>query len=144
MSRYAVAATLLLFACTKRAPTAKPAAPSFAHDIAPVLEHMCARAEGCHGAKPTDSVDLDLRAAAAYRQLVEVPAQARKGASRVKRGDPAASFLLDKLTGHLGPREGKPMPIDANTGVPLDPSPIPSDYIERILTPWIAAGAPDS
>jgi hypothetical protein len=145
MSRYALAVTLLLFACTKRAPTATPpAAPSFVHDIAPVLDRMCARAEGCHGTKPTDSVDLDLRAAAAYRQLVEVPAQARKGASRVKRGDPAASFLVEKLTGHLGPREGKPMPIDPNTGVPVVPSPIPSDYVEHILMPWIAAGAPDS
>jgi hypothetical protein len=135
---------LLLLACTKRAPAPQPSAPSFAHDVAPVLDRMCAHAEGCHGDKPTDSVDLDLRATAAYRQLVDVPAQARKGALRVKRGEPEASFLVDKLTGRLGAREGKSMPIDANTGAPVLPSPIGSDYIERILAPWIASGAPDS
>jgi hypothetical protein len=134
---------LLLAGCAKHAsPT--PAAPSFRSDVAPVLERMCARAEGCHGNKPTDSVDLDLRASGSYAQLVGVAAQARKGALRVAPGAPASSFLVDKLTGRLGPREGKRMPIDAQTGAPIDPSPIDPGYVERILTAWIAAGAPNN
>jgi len=109
---------------------------------APVLDRMCARAQGCHGDQPTDSVDLDLCASASYRQLVGVAAQARRGALRVTPGAPTKSFLVDKLTGHLGPREGKPMPIDATTGVPVQPSPIDSGYLDWILRPWIGAGAP--
>jgi hypothetical protein len=134
--------------CARHTEPPKPApaaAPSFRGEIAPVLERMCARAAGCHGDQPTDSVDLDLRQAASYRQLVGVAAQARRGgALRVKPGDPAASFLVDKLTGKLGAREGKPMPIDAVTGAPLEPSPIGADYLDGVLKPWIAAGAPNN
>ena len=141
MKRAAVA--LLLLACKKPAPP-PPAGPSFAHDIQPVLERMCARARGCHGAEPTDSVTLDLRAAAAWRELVGHPAEARPGAMRVKPGAPDESFLVAKLRGRLGPREGKPMPIDASTGAPVVPSPVDSAYIDWILAPWIAAGAPNN
>jgi len=121
-----------------------PAAPSFRRDVAPVLDRMCARARGCHGAEPTDSVSLDLSSAAAWRQLVGARAEAREGALRVKPGDPQASFLLDKLTGTLRPREGKPMPIDPQTGAPVVPSPIDRAYLDAILKPWIAAGAPNN
>ncbi len=142
-----VGLVIFAFGCAKRADEPKavsPAPPSFRADIAPVLERMCARAEGCHGNKPTDSVDLDLRLSASYRQLVGIAAQARKGGVRVRPGDPAASFLLDKLAGTLGPREGKPMPIDPVTGAPIHPNPLGADYVEGILRPWIAAGAPNN
>jgi hypothetical protein len=105
---------------------------------------MCARAAGCHGEKPTDSVSLDLRPANAYAQLVAVPSEARKGAMRVKPGDPSSSFLVDKLTGTLRGGEGKPMPIDSTTGAPLDPSPIDRAYLDLILKRWIACGAPNN
>lgn len=123
---------------------AQPAvrAVSFRNDVLPVMAKNCANAEGCHGTKPTDSVDLDLRADAAYSQLVGAAAEARKGALRVKPGDHSASFLIDKLLGTLGPREGKAMPIDVQTGAPLNPSPLTPDYIEKLLKPWIQAGAP--
>jgi hypothetical protein len=59
-------------------------------------------------------------------------------------GDAQASFLLDKLTGRLGPvQEGKRMPIDAETGAPVVPSPLPSDFMDG-LEQWIAAGAPNN
>src|SRR5690242_17765724 len=89
---------------TARQPDLAPvavAAPSFRGDLAPVLDRMCARARGCHGADPTHSVDLDLRPPAAYAQLVGIAAEARKGAVRVMPGAPNASFLVDKLTGKL-------------------------------------------
>jgi len=118
--------------------------PSFRADVLPVLQQQCATAEGCHGAKPTDSVRLDLRPSTAYAQLVGVPAQARRSAMRVTPGVPAASFLLDKLSGTLGPREGKSMPVDADTGAPFEKSPLPNDYVELVLVPWIVGGAPDN
>jgi hypothetical protein len=105
---------------------------------------MCAGAEGCHGERPTDSVALDLRAARAYSQLVNAQSQVRKGALRVKPGDPAASFLLNKITGDLGPREGKRMPLDPITGVPVAHSSMDADYVKYILAPWVAAGAPEN
>ena len=118
--------------------------PAFHADVLPVLLQDCANAEGCHGNKPTESVDLDLRAAVAFSQLVGAPAEARKGAVRVKPGEPAASFLIDKLAGTLRSGEGKSMPIDVETGVPLSPSPLPPDYLEKVLKPWIEAGAPNN
>ncbi len=119
--------------------------PSFRTDIVPVLVLNCSSADGCHGNKPTPSVHLDLRASSAYEQLVNQPSEARRTALRVNPGDPQASFLIDKLTGRLGPvQDGKRMPIDVDTGVPVTPSPLPPEFIEKVLEPWITAGAPNN
>jgi len=115
--------------------------PSFKLDIVPVLEHHCADPKGCHGDDPTESVALDLRSGAAFRELVDVPAKGRPGSWRVRPHDPAKSFLLDKLAGKLQSEEGKAMPLDPDTGVPIVPSPLPSGFIDGVLRPWIAAGA---
>jgi hypothetical protein len=88
-------------------------------------------------------VHLDLRPSAAYRALVRHPAEARRGAMLVAPGDPSRSFLVAKLTGALGPGEGKAMPLDVDTGTPVVPSPIDGRFIHDILERWIAAGAPD-
>jgi hypothetical protein len=119
----------------------KVRSPSFSKDIVPVFGRYCASEKGCHGADPTTSVNLDLRPRAAYKALVDHPAEARSGALRVKPGDPAASFLIDKLTGAIDVSEGKAMPIDAITGVPIEPSPLPPDFVNGVLTDWIRAGA---
>jgi hypothetical protein len=124
--------------------SAHPKGPLFQADIVPVLTRHCAAAAGCHGDSPTDSVHLDLRATAAYAELVNHEAQARPGVMRVKPGDPARSFLVAKLKGPLSPGEGKTMPIDADTGTPLDPSPVPVDFIRTVLEPWITAEAPNN
>jgi len=88
---------------------------------------------------------LDLRAAFAYGELVNKPSEGRRGAVRVKPGDPQASFLVDKLTGRLGSvQDGKRMPIDVDTGAPVVPSPLPLDFVEKELEPWIAGGAPNN
>ena len=122
-----------------------PPIPSFRADVLPVLALHCASAEGCHGDKPTPSVSLDLRAAFAYGELVNKPSEGRRGAVRVKPGDPQASFLVDKLTGRLGSvQDGKRMPIDVDTGAPVVPSPLPLDFVEKELEPWIAGGAPNN
>ena len=128
------------------APVSEPAAaiPSFRRHVIPVLVRDCATAKGCHGEEPTESVSLDLRPASAYAQLVNVVAQARPGGVRVKPGNDEASFLVAKLTGKLVGAEGKPMPIDPESGVPLVPSPLPPEFIDGVLRPWIRAGAPDN
>jgi hypothetical protein len=71
------------------------------------------------------------------------PAKVRPGAMRVKPGDPEHSFLIAKLTGRLGPGEGKAMPLDVDTGTPLMPSPVPETFLHDVLERWIAAGAPN-
>jgi hypothetical protein len=146
-----LAAVALAAGCNRResAPAPPPApAPvavsSFSREIAPQMQRMCAAVEGCHGEHPTDSVSLDLRADRAYAALVNQPAQVRKGAMRVKPGDPDASVLVAKLTGELGPREGKRMPLDPMTGVPVAHSAMDADYAKYILRPWIVAGAPNN
>lgn len=137
--------------CPKREPPAEPpkpavapapAAPGFRADIAPTLELHCALPR-CHGTPQTESVALDLRKASAWKELVNHPSEARKGAVRVKPGDSAQSFLVDKLTGSLQHGEGKAMPIDATTGAPMRPSPL-AEWTETKLMRWIDAGALDN
>jgi hypothetical protein len=109
-----------------------------------VLVRHCASAKDCHGDEPAESVKLDLRAHAALGELVNTPAELRAGAVRVKPNDPGESFLIAKLTGFLGAKEGKSMPLDPDTGAPMSPSPLPSGFIEDVLAPWIASGAADN
>jgi hypothetical protein len=119
------------------------ASPSFSRDVAPYLAKNCAQGFDCHGDKPTGAVDLDLRPAAAYGMLVGAASPARPKAIRVVPGDPARSFLVDKMTGKLGRYEGKQMPLDPATGAPLPPSPERDAFVEHVLRPWILAGAKD-
>ena len=35
------------------------------------------------------------------------------------------------------------MPIDVDTGAPVEPSPIPTPFVDETLERWIAAGAPN-
>jgi hypothetical protein len=124
--------------------SARAAGPSFKADIMPVLERHCADAKGCHGSEPTESIALDLRAPSAFRELVNVPAKGRPGSWRIRPRDPAKSFMLDKLAGKLRADEGKAMPLDPDTGVPIVPSPVPPSFTESVLKPWIEAGAQDN
>ncbi len=132
---------VLALACKKSPP---PPKVSFKRDVLPELSRSCASAEGCHGAEPTDSVSLDLRPDASYAELVGVDSEGRPGTARVAPGAPDASFLLDKLRGTLRRGEGKSMPLDADTGAPIVPSPPPPGYVEQVLAKWIAEGAPDN
>jgi hypothetical protein len=119
----------------------EPDTPSFARDIAPVLSARCAMAGGCHGADPTPAVDLDLRSPAAYDQLVEVRAESGSlPIVRVAAGDPDRSLLVQKLTGALGPGQGKRMPLDPATREPVDA--VPAAWVDAVLVRWIEAGAP--
>jgi hypothetical protein len=109
--------------------------------VLPYVERTCAVAHGCHGDDPTDSIDLDLRPTVAYASLVGRPSSVRPGALLVAPGDPTKSFVVDKLTGTLGAKEGKRMPLDRDTGAPKTPGPDDDDFLKNKLIPWIAAGA---
>lgn len=140
---FAVALAALVACSSPDGQLAAGVTPSFERDIAPMLEARCAHARGCHGADPTPLVDLDLRRARAYRELVGVAGETgRLALFRVEPGHPAASLLVQKLTGRAGPGSGKPMPLDPETGEPVTPSPLSPDWVDRMLIPWIAAGAP--
>jgi hypothetical protein len=123
---------------------AAPPAPSFRDDVLPTLERHCSDPKGCHGFDGTDSVNLDLTHTAAYHALVGHESEVRKDAMLVVPGTPDASFLLDKLSGHLRQDEGKRMPLDAVTGAPIEPSPISSAFMDDVLVPWIRNGAKEN
>jgi hypothetical protein len=109
-----------------------------------VLEKNCTAKE-CHGADQAPDVSLDLRAPFAYRQLAGVPAEmGETRRSRVVPYDVYGSFLVHKLTGPSGPREGKKMPLDPLTGEPLKQSRLPPRFVDDVLAKWIEAGAPDN
>jgi hypothetical protein len=116
---------------------------SFRRDVAAVLAHTCAGTDGCHGRDPTHRVRLDLREGAAHRALVGHPSELRAGALLVDPGHPTSSFLVDKLTRHLARGEGRPMPLDPQTGNVQEPSPV-EGFVWSALVPWIAQGAPDN
>jgi len=144
---------LAIAACQQgREPTPPPppppvkhdaAAPSFARDIAPVLAKNCT-SKDCHGEDPGTDFTLDMRMGSAYHQLVNVPAEmGETHLMRVRPGDAQNSMLVHKLTGRLGRKEGKRMPIDADTGEPKNPSPLPAGFADLVIA-WISAGAPDN
>lgn len=99
-----------------------------------IFSPSCATAS-CHGAGRAGG--LGLLADEAYANLVGVlaanPAARAAGVLRVAPGDPAASFLVRKLTGELSPTEGEPMPRAGSS-----PPRAQIDLVRR----WIAAGAP--
>jgi hypothetical protein len=137
-----LALALALLGCTHE-PSA-PQVPSFRRDIAPVLEKHCTAKE-CHGADPAPDVSLDLRAPFAYRQLVGVPAEmGETRRSRVVPYDVYGSFLVHKLAGPSGTREGKKMPLDPQTGESVIQSPLPPRFVDDVVAKWIEDGAPDN
>jgi hypothetical protein len=94
---------------------------------------------GCHGAGPAGG--LDLRAEGLHARLVGVSAveadAARRGKKLVVAGDPAASFLLQKVDGTHGADEGDLMPLGVDT-------PVSPGCRVFMLRAWIAAGALDN
>jgi hypothetical protein len=89
----------------------------------------------CHG--PFAQADLDLSQEAAWLSLVNVPASnptaQAAGKLRALPGDPAASFLSQKLHGTLAPGEGSQMPL-------IGPQ-LPAEEL-ALIDAWIRGGAP--
>ena len=91
----------------------------------------------CHGNFP--AANLDLRPGASFVELVNIPADnaAANAAGKmlVKPGDPAASFLSQKLHGTIDFQGGE------GSAMPLVGNPLSADEL-AVIDAWIAAGAP--
>jgi hypothetical protein len=108
------------------------ASVSFSATVLPILTSSCAT-NGCHkGANPQQN--LDLTAAGAYQDLVNVPAQqCNDGRKRVLPGDASQSYLIDKMLG---------INMCAGTQMPKQ-NKLPSEQIDTVVS-WICAGAPNN
>lgn len=97
---------------------------SFESDVYPVITASCS----CHVAgAPADLAMPD--AGTAYANLVGVASSQEPGSSRVAAGDPAASYIVQKIQG------------TASTGDPMPPSGSLSAADEALVLDWIEAGA---
>jgi len=105
------------------------AGASFAADIQPILTESCA-VRGCHGSvAPKEG--LDLSPGAAYGNLVGVPSGQCGGRPLVAPGDPAGSYLMDKLLG---------VDLCFGTRMPKADSTLPQAQLDAIGA-WICQGA---
>jgi len=105
-------------------------AVSFVADILPLFNSKGCLATGCHGGLfPVSGYRLDT-----YNASFGPGDEARAlGACNVVPGDPASSYLIEKLG--PGPRSGEQMPL---VGEPLN-----DDEVELLAT-WIRDGAPEN
>ena len=108
------------------------AAPSFARDVAPLLEETCASSGACHGgAHPARA--LDLATARSYASLVNAPSVFSPALRRVRPGFPDSSFAFRVLSDDPAYRLGY-------YRMPLTRTALPSPVIETIRN-WIQQGA---
>jgi len=108
------------------------ASVSFSADVQPILTASCATI-GCHrGVMPQEG--LDLSTGKSYAGLVNVTAkQCNDGRKRVMPGDPAASYLIDKMMG-----------VDLCFGTAMPKlGGVPNQQITTIAN-WICGGAPNN
>ena len=82
----------------------------------------------CHTGGATSGVELALDADKAIANLVDVPAFSDKTAIRVVPGDPAASYLIQKVQGTAGSR----MPLGGQL----------TAAEEKLLTDWVSSLVP--
>ena len=102
---------------------------SFAADVEPFLAQACG-ATSCHKGV-NGQAGLTLTVGKAYDELVNVPAmQCNDGRMRVLPGDPANSYILDKVL-NVDVCSGKKMPTSSNL----------SDPQVQLIADWICGGA---
>jgi len=114
--------------------------PSFSIDILPALQGSCgSAATSCHGgSSPTGHVIYAGTAAQVHAQLVNVvPANAPAGWLRVKPGDPAHSWILEKVT------RDQPGGSGYGTRMPQGAPNLCQPTVDT-LSAWISAGAPNN
>jgi hypothetical protein len=120
---------------------ATPGPVSFRSDIAPLLTGSCST-RSCHGGGSLPPV-FDRRGSAQKLRaaLVGVPSEERPDRNYIAPGAPDASYLLQKIDGHLVDAEcadhdcGSPMPMD---------NPSLSDDARAKIRAWVAEGARDN
>lgn len=125
---------LCLSACTsvdgtQMPPNPNPDTPSYSQ-VQALFDAKCSGG-ACHINSPSPAEGLDLSAAVAAANLINVPASQDPKRSRVTPGQPDASYLLCKVDPACSPIVGGRMP----PGVPLTPQEI------ALLRAWITQGA---
>jgi hypothetical protein len=116
------------------------ASPSFSADLVPAIQSSCGSATStCHGgASPTGHISYSGSAAQIRAQLVNVvPANAPAGWVLVKPGDPAHSWIIEKVT------KDQPGGSGYGTRMPQG-APVLCTPTVDTLSAWIQAGAPDN
>lgn len=117
--------------CTSGACQCSAGTVSLSRDVQPIFSKSCAL-RGCHGATlPKEG--LDLSSGASYSNLVNVAAKECTGRLRVKPGDPAASYLVNKLMG---------VNLCFGSQMPKSGTSLPKAELDSIGT-WICNGAPN-
>jgi hypothetical protein len=104
---------------------------SFAERVEPLLAAACT-AMGCHGF-PAPKEDLDLRTGNSYGELVGIASNQCGDRLLVAPGDPANSYLIDKLRG---------VDLCFGTKMPKIGQVQESDILA--IAAWICHGAPDN
>jgi hypothetical protein len=116
-----------------------PAGPgtSFQTVETDVFSARCGGFPSCHLKAPYAG-NLNLSSGSAFQSLVGVAASIDASKIRVVAGNPANSFLVQKLTNQLptGGQDGSPMP--QNEGLPW--TELPQNLIDEVES-WISAGA---
>lgn len=145
-ARVAIELAVFLVACGTHAapPDATPELCTDTMPLAPTFANMqrlfSGRCTTCH----TSGVELDLTSAVAYANLVgrpppsyaDPPTDESCGGVLVKPGDPASSYLYQKVS-LAQPCAGSQMPrTDIGTSSPL------TGCLQQLVHDWIAAGAP--
>ncbi len=100
---------------------------TFRHDVQPVLAKMSCNSGACHGALAgKGGLKLSLRGYDTHRDWQTITRQAR--GRRIELADPGRSLLVAKPSGAMPHKGGLRFDVDSRA--------------YRILTQWIAAGAP--
>lgn len=125
----------------------KPAAPSFATDIQPILTATCTSFTGCHAAKDVENSEngtgggLNLDPTVAYTELVNGPSTTGGKLPEVTPGNIAKSFLAKKLLGIGLKPPAINITMPQSCGVEPTIPCLTDAELYRILA-WIQAGAP--
>jgi len=116
-------------------------AVSFRRDVAPVITTSCTTSS-CHGGGSRPPVLAPHGGPAALRAaLVGVATEQRPSRVYVRPGDPGASYLMQKLEGHLNDAEC--IDHDCGAQMPLDNPSLSAEARDKVRT-WISQGAPDN
>ena len=110
------------------------AMPSFAGDIAPILDRRCATG-GCHSPASHQGA-LILTPDRAWELTVNASSILRPGMDRIEPGDPDNSWLLRMV-------EADPARRDGHARMPLAAPPLTANQIGNMRR-WIEQGAPQN
>jgi hypothetical protein len=105
---------------------------SLKNDVQPIFNNSCVV---CH--QGAGQAGLALEPANAYKNLVNVASTQAASLKRVAPGDPAHSYLLDKLNGTQVQSGG------SGAQMPYGAKPLPAGQIS-LIQQWIQGGAADN